>query len=188
MFYQKLITWLFNNCISVFSLLISICSIYYTYKIDKRNKPNLKIEIDKRNNGILFPCDSYQGVSAQAYFNASIVNKSNSPITIYKITDGENPLANKCAPHKTGRYEHKSTSKGVTKGQQKDLSKQIILPLRLDSYDAIETIIFFPNFRKYYPGEEIELCFFTSRGTFKQSIKIELSVFTKQELRATGRQ
>ena len=166
----------YSLLLSTFAILISVTGLIYSYQQNKKYKPNLEIKLDNQFScEVLRPCDKYTWGKANCIIRCSIINKSAYPISIYKITDDLSENANYSVSHEN--HEYASFYKGIN--HTIDLHDQLDLPLRLDSYDTFKGTIFFPSFRKLMKGETINVFFFTSRGTFKQEIKILESFVTK---------
>jgi len=112
--------------------------------------------------------------SLQALARFRLINKSASPVTVYEVSahvDG--------VPVPLGEYPGKSIIlpdgqyHGFPRSMEVDMTKQMSVPLRIDSYDAALVVAFFP----FFPDCEtdtmsMKVVFKTTKGNRVQRVQL----------------
>lgn len=137
-------------CISLIALVLSLQTWW-------KGRFNLKIHATKYHSTV-FPVKSKKDAFGQAVFSLEFINKSNMPISIYKIAYEVNSDKIYLTHNITSDIIEGSNGVRTIAVQDK-----VDLPLRLGSYDAVRGIIHFPKFPATQSGKTIKLTIYTSR-------------------------
>lgn len=148
--------------ISVISLIISICTFVYEFSV---NKKNLKINLSEKHFNFYKDAEVFC-----LSINCNIANKSRNPINISSIKlDFENQSLS-AVPVPIGLKGDGFTLYGqIIKYETSSIS----LPIRLESYDNLETSIVFVYFAddlSNFSNKRTKITFNTSRGKVTKKI------------------
>ena len=148
--------------ISIISLIISICTFVYEFSV---NRKNLKINLSEKHFNF-YKDDEVFCLS----INCNIANKSRNPINISSIKlDFENQILS-AIPVPIGQIGDGFTLHGQIIKYE---INSITLPIRLESYDNLETSIVFvysANALSNFSNKRTKITFNTSRGKVTKKI------------------
>lgn len=159
----KILNYLLDNWIAVLSLFISVATSLYTFLT---NKMNLEFNIqhssqfkDEYNNPIIVSC--------------TINNKSQNNISINSI---ELKLNNKFYQSIRTPIQLGTISFTVFDHDVNETNQSIKLPLKLESYDSVNTSLLFPIPKEIIIPKKMKIIVYTSRGKKTLSVILDNTI------------